>query len=137
MLALPRMPIHPGLLQVDETGALFVSSDDKRVGNPAGRDRAAPQLCDRVSSQKSAFGVNPRGAAKRKESPMESRTERRFGMLTGLVFLLAASASAENPIIQTKFTADPAPIVWKDTNHGRACWFCPARRVVGRGRAGV
>jgi len=109
------MPIHPGLLQVDETGALFVSSDDKRVGNPAGRDRAAPQLCDRVSSQKSAFGVNPRGAAKRKESPMESRTERRFGMLTGLVFLLAASASAENPIIQTKFTADPAPIVWKDT----------------------
>lgn len=33
-----------------------------------------------------------------------------------LVFILAASAaSAQNPIIQTKFTADPAPMVYRDT----------------------
>lgn len=29
--------------------------------------------------------------------------------------LMAIDAAAENPIIQTKFTADPAPLVYHDT----------------------
>ena len=33
----------------------------------------------------------------------------------GLILALAAAGWAENPIIQTKFTADPAPMVWNDT----------------------
>lgn len=32
-----------------------------------------------------------------------------FGLFLGI------SLSAQNPIIQTKFTADPAPMVYKDT----------------------
>ena len=32
-----------------------------------------------------------------------------------LILLLAGAVFAENPIIQTKFTADPAPVVWNDT----------------------
>lgn len=32
-----------------------------------------------------------------------------------LLTLLVAASFAENPIIQTKFTADPAPMVWNDT----------------------
>lgn len=31
------------------------------------------------------------------------------------VFALTSMALAENPVVQTKFTADPAPMVWNDT----------------------
>jgi hypothetical protein len=33
----------------------------------------------------------------------------------GLILALAVAGWAENPIIQTNFTADPAPMVWNDT----------------------
>ena len=36
-------------------------------------------------------------------------------ILGALALLLAGPVIAENPIIQTKFTADPAPMVWNDT----------------------
>ena len=32
-----------------------------------------------------------------------------------LLLALGSIALAENPIVQTKFTADPAPMVWNDT----------------------
>ncbi|MBQ7849864.1 MAG: family 43 glycosylhydrolase [Clostridia bacterium] len=33
----------------------------------------------------------------------------------GLLFFWPAQASADNPIVQTSYTADPAPMVWNDT----------------------
>lgn len=36
-------------------------------------------------------------------------------MLGTLFLMITGTAYAENPIIQTKFTADPAPMVWNDT----------------------
>lgn len=42
---------------------------------------------------------------------MHTNTRRCPALLT----LLVAASFAENPIIQTKFTADPAPMVWNDT----------------------
>ena len=42
--------------------------------------------------------------------------KRKIGKLTGLILLLISFfAGAQNPIVQTKFTADPAPMVYKDT----------------------
>jgi arabinoxylan arabinofuranohydrolase len=36
-------------------------------------------------------------------------------ILIALTLLLLNRANAQNPIIQTVFTADPAPMVYKDT----------------------
>ena len=33
----------------------------------------------------------------------------------GLIFLWPSQVSADNPIVQTSYTADPAPMVWNDT----------------------
>ena len=36
-------------------------------------------------------------------------------LLSCAAFALAGMAMAQNPIIQTHYTADPAPMVYKDT----------------------
>jgi len=43
------------------------------------------------------------------------RMARMWSILGVLSLLFASPLLAENPIIQTKFTADPAPMVWNDT----------------------
>ena len=43
---------------------------------------------------------------------MKNRTKRISALLIGMG---ALAVSAQNPIIQTKYTADPAPMVYNDT----------------------
>ena len=43
---------------------------------------------------------------------MKNRTKIISALLIGMV---ALAVSAQNPIIQTKYTADPAPMVYNDT----------------------
>jgi arabinoxylan arabinofuranohydrolase len=65
--------------------------------------------CESTADAKGTTGTNEKG------KPMRNKSFSAGVFLTITHFIFIAACLADNPIIQTNYTADPAPLVYKDT----------------------